>query len=132
MRLKFNFYFLLFTLIIPKSGIASPELPSVKLRCTGYAYIDNQRYELNDGFIDLDKNKASVRGFGVPDGAYEVIPKSVRDDFLAIKNINNPLLIGSINRLSGRTNFAENSASVNIRDGKMYFIGECLKAKKLF
>jgi len=130
---KRNFTFLLgFIAVIPTLSLANAELPSAKLRCSGYVWVDGQRYDLSDGFIDLNKNTAVVRGFGIPDGNYEVIPKSVREDFLAIKNTVRPLLLGGINRLSGKSNFIENAPSGEVRDGKMLFLGECVKAKSLF
>ncbi len=126
--------FLLFALatLLPAMSYANQDLPVVKLKCNGDIWIDGQKYELKDGFIDLNKTNVQVSGFGRPDGKYEVIPKSVREESLAIRSLNKPLVIASLNRLSGRTNFYEHHPSGDIKDGKMLFIGDCQKAKPLF
>ncbi len=132
MRLHVKCAILILASLLPALSTASQELPSAKLKCSGYAWVDGQRYDLNDGFIDLNKNAAIVRGFGIPDGNYTVIPKSVREDFLSIKNNSKPMVVGNINRISGRVNFIENSPTGNLSDGKLYFLGDCIKARPLF
>jgi len=125
-------FLLAFAAFIPTLSLAGQELLVAKLRCSGYVWVDGQRFDLSDGFIDLNKNTAAVRGFGIPDGEYEVMPKHLREDFLAIKNTSRPLLVGGINRLSGKANFIENAPSGQVRDGKTLFIGDCTKAKPIF
>ena len=131
-RISMKYTFAVLASLMPILSIASQDLPSVKLKCSGYAWFNSQRFDLKDGFIDLNKNVATVRGFGVPDGKYEVIRKSVREDFLGIKNINQPSIIGSINRISGNASFIEDGPSGQVTDKKIHFHGECVKAKSIF
>lgn len=127
-----KYAFALLLSLIPILSTASQDLPSVKLRCSGFVWLNGQKIDLKDGFIDLNKSVASVRGFGIPDGDYRVIPKSVREDFLAIKNINQPSILGGINRISGSTNFTQDSVGGKAGEKQILFLGECVKAKAIF
>ena len=123
----------LFTLITSLQAFgSSPLLPNIKLTCSGYVYQDGNKYDLNDGFVSITNNVATVKGFGIPDGTYKVIPERIREDSFSIQNISNPKLGSVINRLSGNMSFYESGNSSDVRDGKFHFIGKCLKSNPLF
>jgi hypothetical protein len=127
-----KYAFALLVSLIPILSTANQDLPSVKLRCSGFIWLNGQKVDLKDGFIDLNKSVAIVRGFGIPDGDYKVLPKSVREDFLAIKSVNQPSILGGINRISGSTNFSQDSVGGKVGEKQILFLGECVKAKAIF
>lgn len=119
-------------------SIAVADSLETNLRCDGRVYgLPGVVYqEIDDGYIEIKNNIASVSGFLSFTGRLSVIPKSVSSMHFAVKGIEgNKTIIGTFNRLSGAVNFVEyptDDASINSKDARTLFIGKCKRAQRAF
>jgi hypothetical protein len=108
------------------------------LRCSGRVYgLPGVAYQdIDDGYIEIKNNIASVSGFISFTGRFSVTPKSVSSTNFAVEGIQgSKTTVGSFNRLSGVVNFVEyptEDKSLSAKDARFLFMGKCAKAQRAF
>ena len=105
---------------------------NAKLICKGTNWVGEKKYEIKNGYIDIANNKVTTSGFVGASGTFRVITEKVRDDFLPFENVANPLINGSINRITGETAIMESNKKDPAKGGQALFVGSCTKAKQMF
>jgi len=105
---------------------------NAKLACKGTTWVDGKKAENNQGFISIANGLVTISGMLTANGLYKVQIATVREDHIDFKSVNNQLLHGSINRITGEVVVFENDKNQPTKSSQALFLGICNKAKQLF